>query len=185
MRRKRHRFEIDERPEEILDLGKGDVLNQCAEAVRRQKPRTPAEIRHGLDRNGAGKAELMSQILPILDGFERVLNLAVDSGISTHPDFTNWFKSVEALHRRFRRALEKQGLEEIPSVGRPLDFDYHEVVEVQQHEDTPEAVIVAEEQKGYRLEDQVLRGAKVVVSQPRKNGSEGVLGANTKGEGAN
>lgn len=162
----KEQFEIDELPVELLDLGETDIVARVADSARRQSPGLrESEVRLRA-RGRSEKEAFIGELLPVLDGFERVMGMAVDAGLAARPEFRNWFKGVEAVYRRLSKVLRREGLEAVESVGQPLDLDVHEVVDVQSDSRTTERVIVAEEQKGYKIGETVLREAKVVVSQP-------------------
>lgn len=104
---------------------------------------------------------VLKRILPVLDSFERVLNLARSHAPSKEVD--NWLKSVESIYYKLLQSLQKYGLQQIEALGEPVDLDYHEVVEYRPTEDYPHNTVIGVRQKGYLLKGKVLRDAKVVV----------------------
>ncbi|VVB75559.1 Protein GrpE [Candidatus Tiddalikarchaeum anstoanum] len=95
--------------------------------------------------------DLMKDLLPIIDSFEKALVLTKDDGI-------------KLLYSNFRKILEKNGLKGIKSVGEKFDFNVHEAVltVTGKGEDN---MVVEEAEKGYLLHDKVLRPAKVIVNK--------------------
>lgn len=111
---------------------------------------------------------LIKSLLPFLDGMEHILNLA-----RLHPpssEVNNWLKAIESLYFRIINILEKEGLEIISTLGKPVDLNYHEVVEYIPTKNAPHNTVIAERKKGYIFRNKVIRDAKVVVSY--KEGSE-------------
>lgn len=104
--------------------------------------------------------DLMKAILPFIDNLERAVNHAekvVDSGVLV--------EGVRLTLRQLLSALSKFGLSSFESVGQPFDPTRHEamlVVETDQHEPNQ---VVEEFQKGYLLNDRLLRPAMVSVSK--------------------
>ncbi|MBM4340583.1 MAG: nucleotide exchange factor GrpE [Deltaproteobacteria bacterium] len=104
--------------------------------------------------------DLMKSILPFIDNLERAVNHAekvVDTGVLT--------EGVKLTLQQILQTLNRFGLVQFDSVGKPFDPALHEamlVVETDQHE--PEQV-VEEFQRGYLLNERLLRPATVSVSK--------------------
>ena len=102
-------------------------------------------------------AALMLSVLPILDDLERALD-----NVSDKLRGMTWVDGIELIYRKFKATLEGQGLSEIKAVGETFDPNYHEaVMEV----DGEEGKVIEEIQKGYRMNDRVLRPAMVKVGR--------------------
>ncbi len=104
----------------------------------------------------------MRRMVTLLDGFERILNLARTHSSSRELD--NWLKSVETLYYRLLHILEKYGLKSFDTVGKPVDLDYNEVVEYRPTTEHPSDTVISERQRGYLLNGKLIRDAKVVVA---------------------
>ena len=103
-------------------------------------------------------SEFVTELLPILDNFERAL---------AHPDdqiSSDYRKGVELIHRQFRDLMEKRGLTAIETKGQAFDPNFHEAILREERNDLPENTILAELQKGYYFRDKLLRPAMVKVS---------------------
>jgi len=104
--------------------------------------------------------DLMKSILPFIDNLERAVNHAekvVDTGVLT--------EGIKLTLQQIYQTLNRFGLVPFDSVGKPFDPSRHEamlVVETDQHE--PDQV-VEEFQKGYLLNERLLRPATVSVSK--------------------
>lgn len=103
--------------------------------------------------------KLITQLLPIVDNFERATSAAVQGG-----DTESFVKGVEMIFRQLTQTLEQEGLKPIASVGEPFNPEYHQAIMQVESEEHEEGVVVEEVQKGYMLKDRVLRPAMVKVS---------------------
>jgi molecular chaperone GrpE len=107
-----------------------------------------------------GKADLARELLPALDNLERALEAGLHP--STHQALVEGVAMVrDELHSR----LEGAGVESFDPTGEKFDPQLHEALSTKPEEGTESGVILETVQKGYRLDGQVLRAAKVVVSQ--------------------
>jgi molecular chaperone GrpE len=102
------------------------------------------------------------QALPFLDNFHRLLELARENPPSD--EVMQWLKNVEALYFRIVSLLENFGVVFINSAGKPVDLNYHEVVEVRRSDEYPPDTVIKELQKGVVFRGRLLRDAKVIVS---------------------
>ncbi len=105
--------------------------------------------------------ELILQLLPILDNFDRTLD-----AIEKTDNLAAVKDGIAVVNKSMRQTFKKTGLEPIDSVGKPLDPEVHEVITTVPAEDEDKKEIVIDEvEKGYKLKDRVIRVAKVVVSE--------------------
>ena len=112
------------------------------------------------DALARGKAELARQLLPALDNLERALAAGQDS--SAHEALLEGVGMVrEELHSR----LESAGVEAFDPTGERFDPALHEAISAQEAAGTESGLILETLEKGYRLNGQVLRPARVVVSK--------------------
>jgi molecular chaperone GrpE len=102
-------------------------------------------------------ADVIKNILPILDSFERALKAEGDAG-----DFRN---GVELIYRQFQDALQKVGVQPIVSLGRPFDPRVHEAIEMVDTTEVPDHHVLDELQRGYKYKDRLLRPAMVRVAR--------------------
>jgi molecular chaperone GrpE len=99
---------------------------------------------------------LVKQLLPMLDDLERAVEAAVEHGELKLED------GVRLVHRSLANMLTREGLVEVDTDGL---FDPHtQEALLAQPSEEPEGTVIQVLQKGYRLGDQVLRPARVVVS---------------------
>jgi molecular chaperone GrpE len=107
-----------------------------------------------------GKAQLARDLLPVIDNLERALQVGEDA--SAHEALA---RGVAMVHDELRGRLESAGVEAFDPVGEPFDPQLHEALSTRPEEGTDAGIVVETLEKGYRLNGQVLRPARVVVSQ--------------------
>jgi molecular chaperone GrpE len=100
--------------------------------------------------------DLVKDLLPVLDDFERALNVETAD--------TNYAKGVELIYQRFSDLLKKAGLEPIETQGRRFDPNVHEAVQREHTEEAEDQAILGELQKGYNFKGKLLRPAWVKVA---------------------
>ncbi len=138
-----------------LDSFKDQFLRKAAE-FENFKRRTEAETLNLIKNANEG---LITALLPILNDFLRSLKAGAES-----KDYDSFFKGVELIYQKFSRVLEAQGLAPFESVGKPFDVEYHDALLQMPKDDVPPHTVIEEIERGYMLNDKVLRHAKVIVS---------------------
>jgi molecular chaperone GrpE len=108
------------------------------------------------------KAGLVRELLPVLDNLERALATAVhDDG-----DSSPVVEGVRLVRADLAGVLERTGVESFDPAGEPFDPTVHEALSTRPApEGVHPGVVVDVVEKGYRLNDTVLRPARVIVSQ--------------------
>ncbi len=102
-------------------------------------------------------------LLPVKDSLEMGLNAA--SG-GEGEVLTRLKEGTELTLKMLTSALEKFGIKEVDPVGQPFNPDLHQAMTMQPSADHPANTVLAVMQKGYTLNDRLLRPAMVVVSKP-------------------
>jgi len=100
--------------------------------------------------------EMVKDILPILDDFERALKVETSD--------RNYAKGVELIYQRMLDTLTKMGLEPIDTKGQPFDPNLHQAVERVPSDDAEDQAILGEFQRGYNFRGKLLRPAMVRVA---------------------
>ena len=118
--------------------------------------------RNYADQAKRGRKDLLLRTLNVLDNLERAISYHSASG--TELDVKNLIKGLQLTHAQFRDVLVGEGLQEIKAVGEHFDPARHEAVATETTADAEEGQIVAEVQKGYLLDDELLRPARVKVA---------------------
>lgn len=115
------------------------------------------------DRGNArqqASASLLTKLLPVLDDFERAFQ-ALPEELSKAP----WVEGVQLVQRKLQAVVEQEGVTVIETEGQSFDPNYHEAVTYEEADGYEEGQIIVEVQKGYKLEDRVLRPALVRVAK--------------------
>jgi molecular chaperone GrpE len=108
----------------------------------------------------AGREGMLRALLPVFDNLERAIDSA---GRST--DIKAVADGLGMVQRQFVSALEREGIQRVPTVGHGFDPTIHEAI---QHVETAEhapGTVLAEVQPGYRQGDRLVRAAMVVVAK--------------------
>ncbi len=121
------------------------------------KRRTEAERQ---EFNSFASANFARAVLPVLDDLER----ALDHVPPEHAD-SDWVQGVRLVERKFKTVLEGQGVKPVLALGMEFDPNYHEAL---RQEEGEEGIVIGEIQKGYMLNDKLLRPAKVVVGKGKE-----------------
>jgi molecular chaperone GrpE len=100
--------------------------------------------------------DLVRDILPILDDFERALKVETAD--------RDYAKGVELIRQRMFDSLKKLGLEPIDTEGRTFDPNVHQAVERVPTEEAEDQTILGEFQRGYNFKGKLLRPAMVRVA---------------------
>jgi molecular chaperone GrpE len=102
---------------------------------------------------------LVSRLLPVLDDFERAMNL------KSHESVTGPFQEgVLLIYKRLMDELRKEGLSPIDSLGRRFDPSVHDAVATDAGREETSNIVVEELQRGYLFRNRLLRPALVKVS---------------------
>ncbi len=110
-----------------------------------------------------GKAEVLRDVLPVLDDLERALQAA---GLDPEGDSEDGLAhGVLLVFRSLRDSLGKHGIEAVDPTGEKFDPNLHEALSAQPAEGVESGVIVETMQKGYKLGEQLIRPARVVVAE--------------------
>ena len=146
-----------EKAQEEIDELKDKWLRSVAEFENYRK-RTLKE-RAELILNGGEK--VITAILPILDDMER----AIENGAKTDdPEVLR--EGMTLIHQKFMKILEAQGVSKIETKDADFDTDVHEAVAmVPGMGDDKKGKVIDCLQEGYKLNDKVIRHAKVAVGQ--------------------
>ncbi|MFK7786680.1 MAG: nucleotide exchange factor GrpE [Crocinitomicaceae bacterium] len=114
-----------------------------------------------LDIIGSANANLLKDLLPVMDDFERAIanNEKVDDANSIK-------EGVELIFNKFRTTLVNKGLKPMEADGEAFDADIHEAIaNIPAPKKKLKGKVIEAVEKGYYLNDKVIRYAKVVVGQ--------------------
>lgn len=108
-----------------------------------------------------GGENVLKGLLPILDDFERGISASEKS-----EDAKSVVEGMQLIYQKFVKYLNANGVKEIESSGALFDPDLHEAVaQVPSQDETQKGKVIDTLQKGYMINDKVLRHAKVAVAQ--------------------
>jgi molecular chaperone GrpE len=109
-------------------------------------------------RKMEGKDVIVS-LLPVLDDFERALR-----SMENAADVTPVKEGVELIQNKLRNTLTQKGLKVMESIGNPFDPELHEAItNIPAPTEEWKGKVIDEMEKGYFLNDKVVRFAKVIV----------------------
>jgi molecular chaperone GrpE len=97
------------------------------------------------------------RLLDVVDDLERFLNSA---GEETSP----FIDGIRVVHQKLQNVLQKEGIRPFESLGQPFDPSLHEASATVPAEDKTQGGIVQEIRRGYKIKDDLLRPARVVVA---------------------
>lgn len=103
--------------------------------------------------------EIITELLPVLDDFERAFKVADNNN-------NNDLKGFELIFNKLKMILEQKGLNVMKTIGTTFDPDLHEAIaQLPAPNDDMRDKILDEAEKGYYIHDKILRYAKVVVAK--------------------
>ncbi|MHB8857929.1 MAG: nucleotide exchange factor GrpE [Thermoleophilia bacterium] len=125
-------------------------------------------LRDSEQQTKRASSEVIEELLPVLDNFERAMQAAAQHDEKLLTD------GVELVYNQLRGILTRRGLCEIEAEGETFDPNQHEAVLCQPSGKHEEGTVIQVLEKGYQLEDKVVRPAKVIVSTtPDENDTPG------------
>jgi molecular chaperone GrpE len=153
------------KPAEVGAASEVETLKAERDALLDRLARLQAEfdnarkraVREQQDFREFAAADVIKNILPTLDSFERALKASADTS-----DFRN---GIELIYRQFQDALQKIGVQPILSMGQPFDPRVHEAIEMVDTTEVPDHHVLDELQRGYKYKDRLLRPAMVRVAR--------------------
>jgi len=119
--------------------------------------------KENLERARYAKAEVIVKLLPVLDSFELALKNS-----KNHEEFK---KGVELIYSQFFQTLEDMGLRPVQTNGK-FDPYKHEVL-LTETSDKEDGTILEELQKGYALNERIIRHSKIKVAKKKSGDNNG------------
>ena len=105
---------------------------------------------------GMVTGDVVATMLPIMDNLEKAAENKTED--------IAYQEGVKLVARQFEEALKNFGLEEIETIGKTFDPEFHEAVSHVEDETVGEQVIVQEFRKGYKIGNKVVRHSMVIVA---------------------
>lgn len=103
---------------------------------------------------------LMSELLPVLDNFERAL-----AAIPRELEQFTWLQGIALIERHLRALLEREGLQTIEAAGTPFNPSFHEAIVEEESADVAPGTVIGEMQRGYTMHGRVIRPTLAKVSK--------------------
>ena len=110
-------------------------------------------------RISIAKEDIINKLLPVIDNFKR----ALDSAEAQH-SYESLVEGVSLTLRQINDILEKEGVQAIDSVGQEFNPELHEAMMRTETDEYPENTIIEEFEKGFIIDDRVLRPSRVRVA---------------------
>lgn len=104
---------------------------------------------------------VLLEVLPVSDNLERAVHAARQGG-----DVGSVVEGISMVLKFFEDALNRLGVERVPTLGEPFDPSIHEAVQQVESDQSP-GTVVDEMTPGYRVNGKLLRAAMVAVARPR------------------
>ena len=156
--------------EEVDELSREDQLEQEVSELKDKQIRLFAEFENFKKRTAKERIDLFRNagveffeaMLPILDDFDRA-----EKHREKVNDTHELQKGFDLIHSKLLSVLEQKGLKSMDSsVGKNFDTDFHEAItQIPAPSNDMKGRVIDETEKGYFLNDKVIRYAKVVVGQ--------------------
>jgi molecular chaperone GrpE len=118
-------------------------------------------LREKMDLSKHAGEELLLKFLPIMDDFDRAV-----SNMESSADSTAMISGIDLIYVKFNDFLKQNGIREIECLNCPFNVDLHDAVaKIAVDEEDKKGKVFDVIQKGYYLQDKVIRHAKVVVGE--------------------
>lgn len=166
--------QAEQQPSEELDSPEDQLRNELSKALddlkvhQDQYLRTLADMENLRKRTQREKEDLakfaneniLREILPVIDNLERAVEHAEQADSSD-----GLLEGVKMTLTQFSQVLNRFGVEPIDSIGKPFDPALHQAMGQLESAEHPVNTVVQQMQKGYRLNERLLRPAFVMVAK--------------------
>lgn len=156
--------EVKETAEEVVET-KEEQLQKALDEKNDQFLRLYAEYDNFRKRSQkekqdiyiSSKADVIKELLPVLDNFDRAAN-------NTECSFEDYKKGIDLIFNQFSEILNKTGVESYGERGDAFDPNIHNAVMTVEDDELGENQIASVFSKGYKLGDRIIREAVVTVA---------------------
>ncbi|MFH1093500.1 MAG: nucleotide exchange factor GrpE [Candidatus Omnitrophota bacterium] len=173
VKHKKEEQESQEKKKKMVTIAEEEyaLLLEKEKEVTEKMLRQQAEIentRKRIERDKIGflkfsNEQIISELIPFVDDFKRAFAAADQT-----KEFDVLHKGVEMILKRLMELLKNKGVTEIEARGKPFDPAFHEALMQVVSDEYPENTVIEELEKGYLLNERVLRTAKVKVAQAKE-----------------
>ncbi|MDD3740024.1 MAG: nucleotide exchange factor GrpE [Bacteroidales bacterium] len=146
-----------------------DLLNQKNEELKDKYLRLIAEydnfrkrtIKEKIDLRETVKIDIIKDFLPVVDDIERAMMY-----LNEVKDVEATVEGIRLISQKFLDFIKMQGVEEIISKDQDFNTDFHEAItKFQVEEEDKKGKVIDVVQKGYKINDKIIRFSKVVVGE--------------------
>lgn len=134
-----------------------DKLLRTAAELDNFKKRTEKEIAFIIQN---ANRELILSLLPVVDDLERSLKISHDK-----TKIEDFHRGIELIYQKLESLLENLGVTPMESVGSPFNVEEHDALMQAEKDGVEPGIVLEEHEKGYYINNMVLRHAKVIVSK--------------------
>ena len=153
----RLREEVENLERTVAELKENeDKLRRSAAFYENRRRQAERELE---EERKYGAERLLKKLLPIKDNLERALEAAREDANAEAIR-----EGIEMVLKQMDTMLESEGVRQIETVGEPFDPNLHEAVAQTETDEVPANHVVSEIQRGYLLNDRLLRAASVLVA---------------------
>ena len=110
--------------------------------------------------------DLLEKLLPVLDNFEMAISAVKDADPSIKD-------GVQMIYDQLFNVLKDSGMEPIDAIGMQFDPNFHEAISQEESAEVEEGKVIQQVQRGFRLQDRLVRAARVVVAKAPEEVTEG------------
>lgn len=166
---------INNEEEEIIENEKSEKSEVPAEDYKASWMRALADYKNlqkeTMERRSEwvqmSEVQILEDFIPVFDNLKKAFahhpELKTDN--DEHKQMKNWTDGIGYIMKQFGDVLKAHGVEEIKTVGEKLDTRFHETVGEEETEGNESGTILREIDGGYRMNQKVIKVAKVVVTK--------------------
>lgn len=153
--------DLEERMKKLeasLKEAEDKAMREKAEAINYRK-RKDDEVARMMKYAGE---DMIKEILPIVDSFERAIDMDDDN---LEDEVSKFLAGFKMIYCNLVNILEKYEVKEIEAMGKEFDANFHQAVLTEPREGVEPGIVIEVLQKGYMYKDKVLRPSMVKVSE--------------------
>lgn len=155
--------ELNKKIEE-LENQNADLKDKYMRAMAEMENIRKRAAKEKIDTIKRANKDLLLSLLNFMDNFERAIKAGENNSDIQNSEY---YKGIELIHKQFIDFIHDNGVEEIECLGGEFDPNLHEALTMVEIPDCEHEKIVEVYAKGYKLNDELLRTAKVIVGKPK------------------
>ena len=155
--------ELNKKIEE-LENQNADLKDKYMRAMAEMENIRKRAAKEKIDTIKRANKDLLLSLLNFMDNFERAIKAGENNSDIQNSEY---YKGIELIHKQFIDFIHDNGVEEIECLGGEFNPNLHEALTMVEIPDCDHEKIVEVYAKGYKLNDELLRTAKVIVGKPK------------------